>query len=163
MAGAPGAAFIVAVLLELQDASVDVCNLFHGELGGFGLFNEHGVPQKNYHALLAFRGLLDTPHRVETHGAVGGQLALAAGLNEAGTEASVLISDLVHSHLEYRLMVSKLPWSGRTVVETRLVDATHDFAVIGITTNVSSSDVIPLTLEGPSVAWVRWQSAAGTR
>lgn len=163
MAGAPGAAFIVTALLELQDAPVDVCNLFHGELGGFGLFNEHGVPQKNYHALRAFRGLLDTPRRVETHGAVGGQLALAAGLNEAGSAASVLLSNLAHSHSEYRLMVSKLPWSGRTVVETRLVDATHDFAVIGSTTNVTSSDVIPLTLEGPSVAWVRWQPAAGTR
>ena len=29
MGGAPGAAFITAALLELQDAPVDVCNLFH--------------------------------------------------------------------------------------------------------------------------------------
>ena len=36
MAGPPGAAFLATTLIELQDAPVDVCNLFHGELGGFG-------------------------------------------------------------------------------------------------------------------------------
>jgi len=136
----------VAALLELQDAPVDVCNLFHGELGGFGLFNEHGMPEKNFYALRAFRGLLDTPRRVETHGAVAGQLALAAGLNPANTEASVLISNLAHPQSEYRLIVSKPPWSGRTVVETRLVDAEHNLGVISSATNVSSSEIIPLTL-----------------
>jgi xylan 1,4-beta-xylosidase len=163
MAGASGAAFIVTALLELQDAPVDVCNLFHGELGGFGLFNEHGIPQKNYHALRAFCGLLDTPRRVEIHGAVAGKLSLGAGLNEAGSEASVLIGNLAHTQSEYRLIASKLPWTGRTIVETRLVDATHDFAVIGRTTNGTSSEVIPLTLKDPAVAWVRWQAASGTR
>ncbi len=36
MAGAPGAAFVAAALLELQDAPVDVCNFFHGETGSSG-------------------------------------------------------------------------------------------------------------------------------
>ena len=31
MSGAPGAAFIATSLLELQDAPVDICNLFHGD------------------------------------------------------------------------------------------------------------------------------------
>ncbi len=163
MAGAPGAAFIVSALLDLQDAPVDVCNLYHGELGGFGLFNENGVPQKNYYALLAFRRLLDTPRRVETHDGMAGQLAVAAGLNEAGSEASVLISQLARSHTEYRLMVSQLPWSGRTVVATRLVDATHDFVLIGNATNATGNGVMSLTLDGPAVALLQWQSAARTR
>ena len=34
MSGAPGAAFVATTLLELQDAPVNVCNFFHGELGG---------------------------------------------------------------------------------------------------------------------------------
>jgi xylan 1,4-beta-xylosidase len=51
MSDAAGGAFIATTLIELQDSPVDAGNLFHGELGGFGLFNEFGVPQKNYHAL----------------------------------------------------------------------------------------------------------------
>jgi xylan 1,4-beta-xylosidase len=163
MAGERGAAFIGTALLELQDEPVDVCNLFHGELGAFGLFNESGVPQKNYHALRAFRRLLDTPRRVETHGGVAGHLALAAGLNEVGTEASVLISNFAHSQSEYRLTGSNLPWSGRTFVETRLVDATRNFTLIRSATNANSSAIIQLTLKSPAVVWVRWQSSAKAR
>ena len=157
MSGERGSAFIVAALLELQDAPVNVCNLFHGELGGFGLFNEHGVPQKNYHALRAFRGLLDTPHRVELHGVAEG-LKVAAGVNEAGTEASMLVSNLRKSQSEYQLMVSNLPWSGRTLIETRLVDATHDFTVIRSVTRMTNSESVALALKSPAIAWVRWQS-----
>ena len=58
MAGAPGAAFVAASLLELQDAPIDVCNFFHGELGGFGIFTEQGVPLKAYQALRAFQSLV---------------------------------------------------------------------------------------------------------
>src|SRR6185369_12846126 len=54
MAGPAGGAFIVAALLEVLDAPVNACNLFHGELGGFGLFSDQGVPQKSYYALRAF-------------------------------------------------------------------------------------------------------------
>ena len=163
MAGARGAAFIAAALVELQDAPVDVCNLFHGELGGFGLFNEHGVPQKNYHALRAFRGLLGTPRRVESRGATRGQLALAAGLNTEGTEASVLISNFIHAPADYRLTANRLPWIGRTIIETRLVDAGHDFELVRSVTNATSSAVIPVTLASPAIAWVRLRSTAEPR
>jgi hypothetical protein len=155
MAGAHGAAFIVAALLELQDAPVDVCNLFHGELGGFGLFNEHGVRQKNYHALRAFRGLLNTPRRVATQGGTQGQLALIAGLNANGNEASVLISNFTHAQSDYRVVAANLPWSGRTSVETRLVDSTHDFHLIESITNATSATVIPLHLKNPAIALIR--------
>src|SRR5690606_22866365 len=40
MAGAPGAAFIAAALMDLQAAPLDQANLFHGELGAFGMFDE---------------------------------------------------------------------------------------------------------------------------
>lgn len=163
MAGAGGATFIATALLELQDAPVDMCNLFHGELGGFGLFNEYGVPQKNYYALRAFRELLDTPRRVETRGALPGQVTLAAGLNDAGSEATALISNLAQSGSDYRVRVNKLPWHEGTVVETRLVDATHDFVVISSATNATSSNVVPLTLKSPAIGWVRWRSVTEAR
>ena len=79
MTGMEGSAFLVATLLALQEAPVSVCNLFHGELGSFGLFNEQGVPFPNYHTLMFFRELLNTPKRVETGGFDRKNLFIAAG------------------------------------------------------------------------------------
>ncbi|HET6408251.1 MAG TPA: hypothetical protein VFG14_10260, partial [Chthoniobacteraceae bacterium] len=103
MAGAPGAAFIVAALLELEDTPIDVGNFYHGELGGFGIFTEQGVPLKAWQALRAFQELVKTPRRVETSGAVAGKLAFAAGLNAEGREATVLISNFSDSRSEVSL------------------------------------------------------------
>jgi xylan 1,4-beta-xylosidase len=77
MSGDAGAAFILAALIELQNAPVDMCNLFHGELGAFGLFNEFGVPYPNYYALKAFAGIAGRL-RASVRGSVPGQLAAAA-------------------------------------------------------------------------------------
>src|SRR5688572_13285968 len=92
MAGAAGAAFVTASLIELQDAPLDVANFFHGELGGFGIFTEHGVPQKAWQAFRAFRAALDASRRVETQGAVAGKLAVTAGLSADGRAATILVS-----------------------------------------------------------------------
>jgi len=159
MAGASGAAFIVAALLGLQDAPVDVCNLFHGEVGGFGLFNEHGVPQKNYYALRAFHGSLETPRRVEGRGATPGQLAVAAGLNAEGTAASILVSNFRHPQTTHSLKLDGLPWSGPTVIETRLVDASHNFALVNAATDNVSHGIIPLQLKPPAVALIQLRPA----
>jgi hypothetical protein len=156
-------AFIVAALLELQDAPVDVCNLFHGELGGFGLFTEHGVPRKNYHALRAFRGLLDTPRRVEVHGALPGQLAWTAGLNANATEVGLLISNFSSPESDIRITPANLPWSGRTMVESGFVDATQNFDLIPSETNALSSAAILLRLKGPTVALIRLRPATNPK
>ncbi len=126
MAGAPGGTFLVAALLELQDAPVDVCNFYHGETGGFGLFTEVGAPTRNYHAMLAFAQLLDTPRRVRATGAVPGKLALAAGTRAGETKAAVLVANLSGAE-EMRLSLTNLPWAGNTAVELRMVDDQHAF------------------------------------
>ena len=157
MAGAEGAAFLVTALLELQDAPVDVCNLFHGEAGGFGLFNEHGVPQKIYYALLAFHGLLETPRRVATQGAVAGRLGLAAGLNADGSAASILVSTLGRTPSDFEIIPQQLPWAGTTRAETWLVDAQHDFRLVSTNTNAASGTPLRLNLKAPAVALLRLQ------
>ncbi|HTH48829.1 MAG TPA: hypothetical protein VMB21_15050 [Candidatus Limnocylindria bacterium] len=159
MAGPAGASFLVTALLELQDAPVDMCNLFHGELGGFGLFNEYGMPHKNYYGLLAFHGLLDTPRRVLTRGDVPGQLGLAAGMNADGTEASILASNLTRPKGDFRIVLLHLPWTGPTVVETRLVDATHDLSPVARSTNAVNEAFVNLQLRAPGVALIRLHPA----
>jgi xylan 1,4-beta-xylosidase len=159
MAGAPGAAFIASALIELQDAPLEVANLFHGELGAFGLFNEFGVPQKNYHALRAFRGLLDTPHRVEASGGVPGRLAVAAGLNARKTEARVLISNFNQPESELRLDLGNLPWTGDTLVELRAVDAERDFEVMRVEVVRADAPTLTVNLASPAIALVTLRPA----
>ena len=160
MAGAPGAAFITAVLLDLQDAPVDAANLFHGELGGFGLFNEHGVAQPNFHALRAFRELLRTPQRVEVQGGDRNRVFAVAGLNPTGTEAGILLATLAATNSETRLAAVHLPWNGMTRVETHRVDQAHSFSLADLSTNAPGAVEVALPGNGPAVIFLRLHPAA---
>jgi hypothetical protein len=147
----------VTTLLELQGAPVDVCNLFHGELGGFGLFNEYGVPQKNYYALRAFSSFLETERRVETRGSTLGRLALAAGVNTNGTRAAILISNFAVPQESFRLAVTNLPWASRTVVEIRRVTMAENLNRIVRQTNAMGHFTVSLDLVNPAVALIQFQ------
>lgn len=128
MAGAAGGAFLVASLVELQDAPLDVVNFYHGETGIFGLFTEVGAPTRNYYAMLAFAQMLDTPERVRASGAVPGKLAVAAGVKGTSTKAAVLVAN-VSGPGEVRLSFTNLPWAGASLGEVRVVDERHAFTV----------------------------------
>jgi xylan 1,4-beta-xylosidase len=118
MAGAEGAAFVTLTLLEMQDAPVDAMFLFHGETGGFGLFNEHGVPSTNYEALRLFRMVLGTPQRGVVAGVVPAKLGIVAGTSADGRGASVLVANFAHPSAELLLEFPGAPWSGATLQDT---------------------------------------------
>lgn len=101
MSGAEGSAFIITSLIALQDAPVDMLNLFHGELGGFGLFNEHGVPFPNYYALRAFAALAATSHRLQTAVPSNTSWTVAAGFSES--RAVILMAALKPASVELHL------------------------------------------------------------
>jgi len=163
MAGAPGAAFIAASLLELQDAPIDVCNLFHGELGGFGIFSEQGVPLKAYQALRAFQGLVETPRRVETRGAVAGKLAFAAGLGTEGREATMLVVNFADPRSDIVLNWKGFAWAGGVTAEVRTVDAARDFSEARTESVEGEGEggSMRLTLKAPSIALVRLRPTRG--
>lgn len=121
MVGAEGGTFLVASLIELQDAPVTMCNFYHGETGLFGLFTETGAPQWTYYAMLAFTQLLETPKRVRVAGAVPGKLSCAAGISTNGVKAAVLVASMTGSE-EIRLSFTNLPWASDTHIEVSLVD-----------------------------------------
>ena len=150
MAGARGAAFIAAALIELQDAPVDACNLFHGETGSFGVFTEPGVPLKNYHALRAFHALAQTRTRVEARGPI----AIAAGLDAARTTATILVSNFAHEQSDLRLALAGLPWSGATEVEVSVLDSTRDLALAEPAPRLAPDGALMLSLPAPAIAWI---------
>jgi hypothetical protein len=161
MGGAPGSAFIVTSLLHLQSAPVDVCNFFHGELGGFGLFNEHGVPLKSFYAFRAFNVLMETPDRVEVVGPLGGSIACGAGLGRKGAEAGILLSNLNDPHAEFRLEIRNVPWHGDTICEIRRIDDAHSYQRERTDRKTGSQFDVPLVLRQPSVVMITLRPSAG--
>ncbi len=161
MAGAPGAAFIAASLIELQDAPVDVCNFFHGELGGFGIFTEQGVPQKAWQALRAFQSLMGTPRRVETKGAVAGRLAFTAGLSADGREATLLVSNFAGPHEEFVLSWKDFAWTGGVTAEIRTINSESDFSSVRNEPLKGDTASLRLTLKAPGIALIRLRPADG--
>lgn len=145
MTGASGGTFVVASLLELQDAPVEMANFYHGSTGLFGLFTEVGQPTWTYHAMRSFTSLLETPDRVGVSGTVAGKLAAAAGINAAKGRASVLVANLSGPD-KIRLAFVHVPWKGESVIEVAIVG--------GSPRTVTAEDLLSLKLPPPSVALV---------
>ena len=161
MGGAAGAAFIVTALLELQDTPVDVCNFFHGELGAFGIFTEQGVPLKAWQALRAFQGLVETPRRVETGGAVAGKLGFAAGRSTDGREATLLVANYADPRSEFVLKWQGFAWTGGVSAEIRTVDAGSNFSTVRSELLPDEKGLLRLTLKAPAVALIRLRPTSG--
>lgn len=160
MSGAPGAAFVAVALMELQEEPIDVCNFFHGELGGFGMFTEQGVPLKVYQAFRAFQSLMQTPKRVKTQGAVVGKIAFAAGQSADGREATLLVSNFADPRSEVVVTWTGVAWTGEVAAEIRLVDADHDFVDLQTYSVKDDDPAIRLTLKAPSLAVIRLRPTA---
>lgn len=152
ISGPAGAAFIAAALIELQDAPVDVCNLYHADVGAFGLFTEQGVPTKNFFAVRAFRDLAETQRRCEARDGIPGKLAVAAGVASPGT-VRILVSNCGLSDEEFTLVVKNLPWGSHhhTRVTARIVDRHRRFEQFEPSFN---GPEIPIHLPNPGLALV---------
>lgn len=122
MTGAEGGAFLVAGLIAMQDAPVDMTNFYHGETGNFGLFTEVGAPWRNYHALLAFSRMADSPRRVSAAGAQHGKLHVLAGTDEARSQAGILIANL-SGPAELDLILTNMPGGVKQPVLIDVVDS----------------------------------------
>jgi len=126
--GAEGAAFIVTALIGLQEAPVNATNFYSADTHGFGAFNEYGVPCKSFHALRAFRMLLDTPGRLRVDGEPPEGVVLAAGIDRARTCVTVLSANSGTTAARLQVTLARLPWTGSTIREIRVLDADHDLA-----------------------------------
>lgn len=164
LAGIKAGTFIATSLIELQDVPLDVTTLFHGELGGLGLFSETGAPYRCYYGMKAFGEMTLTPKRVKATGAIPGKLAVLAGHNEKNTVATVLISNYTATDSTFDLRLAHLPWTGPTKIEVVQVNGQENWEkspeqiVNGVTP-------FTISLPAPSIALVTLTkvAAAGSR
>mgnify|MGYP000454061899 CR=1 FL=1 len=153
MSGPAGAAFAACVLSLLQSAPVDVANFYTGEIQGFGLFNFHGVPQKNYYAFLAFRRLLDTPVRLDVSAVPRGMTALA-GRHPTRPALGVFVSNFNQPAEEITLRFPGLPWGQEAEWQWRVVDANSNLEVRARGKIQAQDASLSLKLPAPSVGWL---------
>jgi len=120
--GPAGAAFAACVLLDIQDAPLDMANFYTADHGYFGMFNFYGVPRKTYHAFRAFKALVDHPARVAVDGGKPGELNAAAGLDAAGRELAIIVSNFKSPERQIELAIRNLPWNGPSKYEVLVLD-----------------------------------------
>lgn len=162
MAGAEGAAFLAAALVKLQDAPVEVGNLFHGEAGSFGIFTEHGVPMKNYYALLAFKELAAAQQRVMLPDTLPAGLEMGAGIAADRQSATVLISHADAQTRTITLALQNLPWKHSIIVDVKRLDAALDLTPIERSQPLGADHRLDLSLKGASVSLITLRPAAQT-
>jgi hypothetical protein len=148
MAGIEGAAFIAAALTLMQDAPVDMMNLFHGETGPFGLFDVNGVPEKNYFAVRAFAELLKTPKLVAVSSS--SSIRALAGLSQTGDMAAILVSNSSEPESGLCIHCAGM-WSGAQV-KVRVIDSASDFSEVPEV--MFEGNVVRFTVRRPSIALV---------
>ncbi len=149
--GPTGAAFDALVLISLQDAPVDMANIFTADNQVLGMFSFSGVPQKSFYAFKAFRKLLDTPRRVRTPSCAAGELAACAGLDSAKTRASILMSSFYPATGVPEVVIRGLPWKTPAAFELYLVDAAHNLDLVRSGTLGTDGQLQVPELKAPAV------------
>jgi hypothetical protein len=127
--GPEGAAFVVASLIRLQDAPVDVANYFTAEAPGMGLFSQHGVPSKAFHAFRAFRAVTKLRRLASKNDVPSGVTALA-GVSADGTIAVVLLARHAGDDGTVPVDLRPAPWAGATEYEVLGVDEKNELTQV---------------------------------
>ncbi|MFC7406829.1 GH39 family glycosyl hydrolase [Georgenia alba] len=123
---ARGGAFAASSLIMLQDAHVDEAHYFSGDTQWFGLFDEFGIPQKNYFGMLACAQLFSRDVRVSAtvEQPEGTNVVAAAGRSDDGTV--VVVSSFEGASAPLRLAISGQADDAPVRYHLHWVDDHHD-------------------------------------
>lgn len=120
--GAEGAAFVLASLIQLQDAGVDVANFFHGEIGGFGMFDEFGGETEVYRAFRMFNSVYrKQSRRVQVKANRAESVSILACRETGG--AMILLSNPTTNTVELEITMMNLALTNRPKTEIDLIPA----------------------------------------
>jgi xylan 1,4-beta-xylosidase len=153
MHGAVGAAFVAAAMIEMADAPVDVANYYTANTGGFGMFDESGVPKKSYQAMAAFGQLQGKRVAASVEGMPGMR---SIAVSDGAGRVSVLIavpSGAPKGQLKVSIAMRELPWKGGSTCVANVLDDARNLQIVTKST-VLEGEEISVDLGAPSVALV---------
>lgn len=137
---ARGGAFVASSMILLQDAGVDDAHFFSGDTQWFGLFDEFGVPQKNYFGLLASARLFACPERLAVTLEQSDSTQVVAAAGRDGDSLITVISSFEGVDAPLRLSLSGQPKGALCRYEFHVIDENHELECTEV-----------LTVEGPEV------------
>ncbi len=152
--GAEGAAFVIAALIRLQDAPVDVACYFTAEAPGMGLFGVHGVPSRAFAAFRAFsqlRGHKCMPLRGDPQSDVES----LAGISEDRKSATVLLANASDANHSVSVKFTSLPFDGPFTCEVRTIDESVDMTKVESRKSTQTECAILLPVRSIRVQTVR--------
>ncbi|QEL16017.1 GH39 family glycosyl hydrolase [Limnoglobus roseus] len=123
LGGPEGAAFAAAALCLLQDAPLDVANYFSAEAQGMGLFSPHGVPNKVFYAMAAFKNFTGL-RRLPLKGELPAGLTALAGMAVDKKSGLILLSRHAGTGGAVRIDLRSAP--AVTTVDVVGIDATRN-------------------------------------
>jgi hypothetical protein len=114
------------------------------------MFNEYGVPHKNYYAIKAFQQLMATPIRLNVDGKLPIGVALITGTNEQMSRYSILASNTSIEPQSLSIRILKAHQRPLTAQVLRL-DLSNDF----VAAETEPGFPVNVTLPALSVASIR--------
>lgn len=146
-----GAAYDATMLMDLQDASVDIANYYTGTTALLGMFTQSGGPTKAFYSFLAFRQLLDSPQRVAIRMIGKGDVTTLAGLAEDRTALRLLVSSTDREKRAMTFHLEKLPWSGISRYKIEAIDRVSNLSRVKAGKTRGGKSPISIETDGPSV------------
>src|ERR1019366_9463244 len=140
-------------------STVNIANFYHGTtVLLWGMFNDHGVPNKTFYTFKAFKALLDTPERVTTGGSDMSGLPAIAGLSHDRTQGTLVISNFGTECNRYNIRLNNMPWKEGVIYEKYVLDKEHDLELVKTETLAGTSAVLPEDVDTPSVCMIRFRA-----
>lgn len=153
--GMAGASFAASALIYLQDSKLDVATYYTGWSTVWGLFDQYGIPRKNFYAFKALSLLMETPRRVFCKGSDLDGLAVISGISADKSRASILVSNFDGKCSRYSIHVEGLPWRGTVVLRKYVLDANHDLELVKTEDLSTTKFTVTEDVETPSVCLIQ--------
>lgn len=155
MGGPNGGAFLLNVLIDIQDSPIDLANYYSGDTNAFGLFSRHGTPKKTFYAMKAFRELLKTPHRLSVISPQGIQPVICAGENAEQSELTILVSNFRGKAQSLDLVLENLSQAGRPEIHAFVIDESRQLDPVEATLTKGSPLYIQSSIPASGVLLIK--------
>jgi len=129
------AAMATCILLQMQDAPIDMAYFYSADTSPWSMFDGFGEPGHVYFAMKAFNQFARNSHRVRVVGAPGKNgISLNASVSNDKTQAMILAANFKSASRYITVNMKNLPWIGDNGITTSAwcIDEQHKLTPIPI-------------------------------
>jgi len=148
------AAFVVSVLIALQDSALERSFFYRGDATGTGLFERDGRYRRKAYVFKAAGAMLDTPQRLAVTGTDTHDFLSLAGRSADRKKVQVLVCNY-RGNPGYTLALENLPWGqGPFRVKRHRITEADDFTRPVESLGTGGKLELTSNLPAPGVEWI---------